>query len=65
MEWISVKDQLPDEDARVLCFGFTGSMIVGSIWAEVEKEGYYAESGEDMLDEVTHWMELPEPPIKT
>jgi hypothetical protein len=52
MNWISVKDQLPDEDVRVLCFGFTGSMIVGSIWSEVEKDGYYAESGEDMLDEV-------------
>ena len=68
MEWISVKDRLPEHDEKVLCrYGF-------------EKEGkrhdmmftgcldYYAH---DLVPHfqhastglfVTHWMPLPEPP---
>lgn len=60
--WISVKERLPEEEIEVLCFGFTGSMMVGAIWAENEKDGYYAESTDGMLDNVTHWQPLPEAP---
>jgi hypothetical protein len=60
--WISVNERLPEEWVEVLCFGYMGSMAVGSIWAEVDKDGYFAESTTGQLDDVTHWMPLPSPP---
>jgi hypothetical protein len=54
MEWISVKESLPTEDARYLiCAG----AYIGIGWYDPE----YGWSGL-WADYVTHWMELPERP---
>lgn len=61
MEWISVKDRMPEDDATdYLVYGRNGYGIVVAI--------YYGD-GEWLTDDltnitrfVTHWMPLPEPP---
>ena len=60
MEWISVKDRLPelanDYDVVHVLIYLDDGFITG---ADYEKDGFelWADSGE-----VTHWMPLPEPP---
>lgn len=57
MEWISVKDRLPDNNERVLVhvvgkpFNIDADRFVNSRW--VKWNGC-----------VAHWMPLPEPPIE-
>jgi len=59
MEWISVKDKEPKEDAELICFSDCG-IVIGS-WSkdlgwEAHHNGFYE------YVTVTHWMPLPEPP---
>lgn len=56
--WISVKDKLP-EDGEVLCYGH-GEYLVGSLYELYGK--YNCEADDTMIENVTHWMPLPEPP---
>lgn len=64
VEWISVKDRLPDENTLVLCAGAKGGMFLGKIrWIYEEDGTAYchvpnARSGRS----ATHWHPLPEPP---
>lgn len=60
MEWISVKDRLPEDDAMYLVYGRIGYGIMFAI--------YYGD-GEWLTDDltnitrfVTHWMPLPKLP---
>ena len=62
-DWISVKDNLPEEEERVL--GFDGNCQMGCFVCVytfrdgdfIDDEGFsYA------CSEVTHWMPLPAPP---
>lgn len=67
MEWISVKDRLPDRDGNYLCCFQTGY-----IYTEMyDNNGFYDYEPEFISTEyekiyhnniVTHWMPLPEPP---
>ncbi len=57
MEWISVKDRLPEDNSEKLAYD--GCIIIllvfiGGIW--INHTDDYIYSG------VTHWMTLPEPP---
>lgn len=60
LEWISVKDSLPEEDENVLIFNgeinkacrMSWDNDQGWIWTHYGMEAY----------DVTHWMELPSPP---
>lgn len=59
-EWISVKDRLPDESEEVLVYGENASdwvyevaILDGALWLD---------RGE-ALEDVSHWMHLPESPI--
>lgn len=63
-KWISVEGNPPEEDGMsVLC-------VVKTYWGTCVCEGYYSKIGnrvwpkdEDIaLDDVTHWMPMPEPP---
>lgn len=66
-KWISIKDSLPNKNEEVLCY--RGNHIGGlkdvytykdmDIWQD--SYGYF-QTTED--EGITHWMELPEDPIK-
>ena len=77
MEWISVKDRLPDDEREVLVIahGWDGRLVYVGSHKRVESQkswltGITSESSEwslwgwSYLKEpmVTHWMPLPEPP---
>lgn len=58
MEWISVKDRLPEKRKDVLCC-FNGiRKMVEISWMDSTRCFLY----EDIYGKVTHWMPLPEPP---
>lgn len=58
MEWISVKDRLPEENKRVL-FVDKESWITTGFFTGMAFEYSH---GEEIGLELTHWMPLPEPP---
>lgn len=61
-EWVSVRDRLPEIGVEVLVYdcGFMG------VWSlNKTDQGVFWEDGHGdqySVDEVTHWMPLPEPP---
>lgn len=66
MEWISVKDMLPADDATYLVYGRNG---YGIVFADYD---YYGDGEWLTCDDltnitrfVTHWMPLPTPPKET
>jgi hypothetical protein len=67
--WISIKDQLPEDDTYVLFFTERGDQTVGSV--DHDQEGVCFKIGHDCIGwdydfnqscTVTHWQSLPEPP---
>ena len=64
-EWISVKDKLPDEEQKVLCFTCDEEIVVADFshfsydFGELGEWHYW---GIRPPEFVTHWMPLPEPP---
>lgn len=75
MEWISVKDKIPEEARNMGGTGFSNEVLVvdkeGDMyltsyvypWRNIELTGFN-ESGQHGLikEDVTHWMPLPEKP---
>jgi len=67
MEWISVKDRLPEEQDSVLLMG--NIPLYGDTWVHI---GYYFHTDNtyycrDMVENnelpnTSHWMPLPKPP---
>lgn len=78
MEWISVKDKLPDKDGKYLVCtkSFLGrftriisyTLNYDSPFEEEHMQGraiwynYSGEAGDYEVDNVTHWMPLPDLP---
>jgi len=63
MEWISVKDRLPDIDLKCLYTdGEEKNIYLGSLVSGMGKDVYW--SHYDFLEDtgITHWMPLPYPP---
>lgn len=66
MEWISVKDRLPDYTCRVgrsrfaTVFACINNKIVGE--AAYEEGKWFFLGLQISSDQVTHWMPLPQPP---
>lgn len=66
--WISVEERLPEGECLAGCFAHGsygyGEYIIGYVapYRESEGNGYCAENSFVLLDDVTHWMPLPEPP---
>jgi len=65
MEWISVKEKLPEDHADCIVYGIPTCGSCGEyarvVQARFRKERF--EFGEyDCGIETTHWMPLPEPP---
>ena len=65
MEIFNVEEKLPDEEGSFLVYA-PKSFPKNSRWlvAEYHEDvvGFYSESDEYFLDDVTHWCELPECP---
>ncbi len=75
MEWISVKDRLPESDEEVLVYNPRDGINLGEFDSE-EVRGYYEKDGSYFItnsgwdvqyewaphENPTHWMPLPQPP---
>ena len=64
MEWISVKDRMPNMKDIVLVYDtFLECVSIGYISEFLgERTVWIIDYGESVSDTVTHWMPLPEPP---
>lgn len=64
MNWISVKDRLPElrygnrSDCVLICYE-NGSVSIGIYYADIDWADL---TDDDMWRSVTHWMPLPKPP---
>jgi hypothetical protein len=58
-EWISVKDRLPDYEAEVLIYSPETLIDLGSYSWRFER---WRGSSGALVEGITHWMPLPEPP---
>lgn len=60
--WIEASEQLPDAGMLVLAYvPERGDPIVMAVWDD-EDEQWFADGVMRMHEEVTHWMDMPEPP---
>lgn len=60
-KWIDVKDRLPDIDIDVIIYTKWGGVRCG--WYNPELQVWFDIYG-TTIKSVTHWRELPDPPIK-
>jgi hypothetical protein len=65
MEWISVKDRLPEKGVYVWCYSKSLGMVSDCYDCDVSDEHWFKGDREEYLTDVTHWMPLPEPPKPT
>ena len=65
-KWISVEERFPEGRVLAACFDpemyCHGEYIIGHLGCMDESEYVIAENDFEILDGVTHWMSLPEPP---
>lgn len=60
-KWIPVMEQLPDKEC--IAIGNQGEMLIGWVYADAYSDTLHsAESDGCILNNVTHWMLLPEAP---
>lgn len=63
-EWISVKDRLPEHDETILIWHTTFGIMIDTFDLDSYTENGGNGSGLQgvNINDVTHWMPLPEPP---
>jgi hypothetical protein len=61
-EWISVKDRLPKEGRLVLINRIYHPLSLDYLIDFPSSPSIWARLRDDEMCQVTHWMELPEPP---
>lgn len=54
--WISVKEREPERLQRALVYSPAGNRIASGVYTEV---GFITQA---VMGEITHWMEIPQPP---
>ena len=54
--WISIKEREPERLQRALVYSPAGNRIASGVYTEV---GFITQA---VMGEITHWMEIPEPP---
>lgn len=66
MDWVSVKDRIPESEKRVLAYcAKTKKMFVGFFWEGKYDKNWYLVGSKGRwytATGVTHWAPLPEPP---
>ena len=62
MEWISLKDRLPEQYKSVLCYSLSEGIITDSFYDKIGEEYWFNGTRETYRDDITYWMPLPEPP---
>ena len=62
MEWISVDVQLPSRQVEVLVLTVSLEVLIGELWLNGTWHEHWAYA--KIEPEITHWMPLPEPPLK-
>ena len=62
MEWISVKESLPEKRKIIQVYGKTAYLNIEYQTSGYFDNGWFDWSGDDMENTVTHWMPLPQPP---
>ena len=62
MEWIKVKDRLPEFNEEVLAYTPDGAIWMADY--DPEDDGWKTTDNYQLLEDVTHWMPLPDPPAK-
>ena len=62
-EWISVDDELPEIGGYVVCIAKENpfSRFMPMV-ARIKKNGWVNPMTEQYISEVTHWMQMPNPP---
>ena len=62
-EWISVDDELPEIGGYVVCIAKENpfSRFMPMV-ARIKKNGWINPMTEQYISEVTHWMQMPNPP---
>ena len=62
-EWISVDDRVPEDGGYVVCIAKRNpfSRFMPMV-ARIEKNGWVNPITEQYISEVTHWMQMPNPP---
>ena len=62
-EWVSVEDGLPDVGGYVVCIAKRNpfSRFIPMV-ARIDKNGWVNPMTEQYISEVTHWMQMPQPP---
>ena len=62
-EWISVNDRLPEAGGYVVCIAKRNpfSRFMPMV-ARIEKNGWVNPITEQYISEVTHWIQMPNPP---
>lgn len=65
MEWIKCSERMPEETGDIIVFS-DGIVMSGISYSR--RKGFYIDALEyddyEPIDDVTHWMPLPNPPTK-
>ena len=63
-QWISVKERLPERGFKVLTVNGHGYIRIFALWKRTEREWCWINDAGHFnhCNDITHWMQLPEPP---
>ncbi len=63
-KWISVEERLPERGFKVLTVNGHGYIIIFALWKRTEREWCWINDAGHFnhCNDITHWMQLPEPP---
>lgn len=65
MNWIKTSEKLPEADTRVIAYKKDSYLKIHFLWYNKYHNCWDDEDADDFycdIDQVSHWMPLPEPP---
>ncbi|TXG83421.1 MAG: DUF551 domain-containing protein [Spirochaetes bacterium] len=63
-KWISVKDRLPEERTVILTYSLDENSEMPICTAFYKNKNFECSHKDCIIYNITHWAELPEPPIE-